>query len=127
MRTTLKHHAIAATLLGTAMFMTACEVDVEEEGELPDVDVTTEAGQMPAYDIEQTREGEMPDVDVDATGGQLPEVDVRGPDIDVERETVTVPDVDVQVDEEEVSVPTLDIDPAEERAEPNAPSEARGE
>ncbi|TWT78124.1 hypothetical protein Pla123a_09140 [Posidoniimonas polymericola] len=74
----------AACCIGLA----GCDVDVEDSGELPEVEV---------------QEGEMP------------EVDVTGPDVDVstEKQKVTVPDVDLE--ETEVSVPDVDVDfPAED-------------
>lgn len=91
-------------ILATAT-MAACEVEKEEEGEMPSVDV--EGGQMPEY--EQTQEGELPDVDAQA--GKLPDYDVDAPDVDVgtEEKQVTVPDVDVDTEEKSVSVPTVDI------------------
>lgn len=58
-----------------AIVMVGCDVDVEDKGALPEVDV---------------KEGEMPDVDV-----TTPDVDVE-----MEEKTVTVPDVDVDVPEE---------------------------
>jgi outer membrane lipopolysaccharide assembly protein LptE/RlpB len=73
--------------LGAAALLSACDMDVEDKGEMPDVDVE---------------------------GGRLPDVDVRGPDVDVEKEQMTVPDVDVEVDEKEVTVPTLDVEPPKE-------------
>lgn len=53
--------------------------------------------------VRQTEEGEMPDVDVNAEGGQLPEYDVDAADVDVKTEerTIEVPDVDVTMPEEE--------------------------
>lgn len=83
----------SALLLG----LSGCDVEVEEKGRAPEVDVRTEPGQLPRYEVEQTQEGRLPDVDVDARGGRLPEVDVRGPDIEVERRTVEVPVPDVDV------------------------------
>ena len=52
---------------------------------------------------EQTQEGELPDVDVTAEGGQLPEYYVDTADVDVgtREETVTVPDVDVTMPDEQ--------------------------
>lgn len=52
---------------------------------------------LTACEVEQTEEGEMPDVDVSVEGGNLPEYDVDGPDVDVNKKKVTVdvPDVDV--------------------------------
>lgn len=77
----------AAALLG----LVACEVDVTEEGRLPDVDVTADAG-------------------------KLPEVDVRGPKVEIGKKQVdvSVPDVDVSMDEKEMTVPTIGVElPAE--------------
>jgi hypothetical protein len=69
---TLKLLGIAGALtIGIA----GCDVDVEDEGKLPEVDV---------------EEGRMPDVDVEA-----PEVDV-----DTENVEVPVPDVDINPAEE---------------------------
>ena len=62
---------------------------------------------------EQTQEGELPDVDVTAEGGQLPEYDVETADVDVgtREETVTVPDIDVTMPDEQ---PTTDEPPRED-------------
>lgn len=51
----------------------------------------------------QTEEGELPDVDVTAEGGQMPEYDVETADVDVgtRQEQVTVPDVDVTMPDEQ--------------------------
>jgi len=95
--------AIPTLLAAFALLLAGCEADVEKEGELPSVDVDAESGQVPKYDVEQTQEGELPSVDVDAEPGRLPEVEVRGPDVEVERDTVEVPvpDVDVEMPEEQ--------------------------
>lgn len=63
-------------------------------------------------DVDVQDEGELPDVDVEATEGEMPDVDVEGPDVDVEREEkqVTVPDVDVDTEEETITVPDVDVD-----------------
>lgn len=70
-----------------ALSLVGCDVDVEDKGELPDVDVEAEPGEMP-------------------------EMDVEGPDVDVstEKEEVTVPDVDVEAEKTEVPVPDVDVD-----------------
>ena len=84
--------------LGASLMLLAfagCDVEKTAEGELPDVDVDAESGQLPEYEVEQTQEGRMPDVDVDVEGGQLPEYDVDGPDVDIERKTIEVPTIDV--------------------------------
>lgn len=77
-----------STLLLTgflAIGLAGCEVDVEDPGEAPSVDVEP---------------------------GESPEVDVRGPEVDVEteRKRVTVPDVDVHTEEKEVDVPDVNVD-----------------
>lgn len=53
--------------------------------------------------VRQTEEGEMPDVDVQAEGGNLPEYDVDAADVDVKTEerTIKVPDVDVNMPPED--------------------------
>ena len=64
--------------------------------------------------VRQTQEGEMPDVKVESEGGQLPKYDVDAPDVDVTtKETeVTVPtDVDVKTEKRTVKVPDVDIKP----------------
>ncbi len=64
-------------------------------------------------DVDVQDTGTPPSVDVDP--GVAPDVDVEGPDVDVRREerTVEVPDVDVDVSSEErrVEVPNVDINP----------------
>lgn len=64
--------------------------------------------------VEKTQEGELPDVDVTAEGGQLPEYDVQTADVDVgtREETVTVPDVDVTMPDEQ---PTEEQRPGEDQ------------
>ncbi len=91
---------IVACAAGLMFALVACDVDVEKEGKLPDVDVDATGGQLPEF--KQTQEAQMPDVDVDATSGKLPDVDVRTPDVDVSTDTVEVPvpDIDVDVPEE---------------------------
>ena len=64
-----------------------CDVDVEDSGELPSVDV--DPGEAPDVDVHG------PDVDVDSK-----ETTVEVPDVDMEKKKVTVPDVDVDVPEE---------------------------
>lgn len=62
--------------------------------------------------VEQTEEGELPDVDVEVEGGNLPKYDVDAAEIEVgmEDKTVTVPDVDVDVDTKDVKVKVPDVD-----------------
>lgn len=51
-----------------------------------------------ACTAEQTEEGEMPDVDVSAEGGNLPEYDVEPANVEISTDTqqVVTPDVDVE-------------------------------
>lgn len=58
--------------------LVGCDVDVSEEGRMPDVEV---------------REGEMPDVDV------------HGPDVETGEKEVTVPTVDIDAPEEHENEP----------------------
>lgn len=80
-----------------------CEVEVEDKGSLPDVDVEADAGQMPEYEIKKTQEGEMPSLDIDAEGGKLPDVDVETADVEVEmvEKTIKVPDISVEMPDDE--------------------------
>lgn len=97
-------------LTALAVFSFAgCDVDVEEEGKAPSVDVDTEGGKMPDVDVEA---GKIPDVDVDAEPGKVPDVEVRGPDVEfgTEKKDVKVPDVDVDMEEKEMTLPDVDID-----------------
>jgi len=94
----LSRLTLTATVFTAFLVTAGCDVEQVEEGEMPDIDVDADAGQLPDYEVVQTREGEMPDVDVDSTGGNLPEYDVEGPDVDVGTTDV------------EIEVPTVDID-----------------
>lgn len=57
-------------------------------------------------EFEKTQEGELPDVDVDVEGGQLPAYEVDAPDVDVEMEekTIKVPTVEIRDDADEPDV-----------------------
>lgn len=94
----MRMQLLAFLTLPFLLTVAGCDVDVEEQGEMPSVDVDAEPGQMPEYDVVKEQEGEMPEVDMQAESGNLPEVDVQGPDVDVDRETVEVPVPDVDVD-----------------------------
>ncbi len=50
-----------------------------------------------ACNVEKTQEGEMPDVNVSTTGGQFPEYNVEGPEVNIgtENKVVEVPTVEV--------------------------------
>ncbi len=75
-----------AAVLGLLVPLVGCDVDVRDEGELPDVDVQTEPG-------------------------RLPDVDVEGPDVDVrtEERVIEVPDVDIETEERVIEVPDVDV------------------
>lgn len=62
--------------------------------------------------VEQERSGEMPDVDVDVDPGQLPEYEVEGPEVEIgtEEQTITVPDVDVDTEQTDIIVPDVDVE-----------------
>lgn len=109
--------ATAAAIASLALV--ACSIEKEEEGDLPDVDVSADAGRLPDYEVSKVREGEAPDVDVDVRGGMLPDYDIDAPDVEVgtRTESVTVPKVKVVVEEEEIQVPYIDLDPADDATE----------
>src|SRR5687768_8962051 len=67
--------------------------------------------------VRQTEEGEMPDVDIDAEGGNLPKYDVDAPDVDVTtRDTdVSVPDVDIDMEKKTIPLPDVDVHPADDK------------
>ena len=46
-----------------------------------------------ACDVDQTEEGDMPDIEVEE--GELPAYDVQPADVDINQDTVTVPDIDI--------------------------------
>ncbi len=54
-----------------------------------------------ACDIDQTEEGELPTVDVE--GGNLPEYDIDAPDVDINRDTVTVPTIEIDTTDDDTS------------------------
>lgn len=96
-QTISKRWITALTLPAAALAFTACDIDKIEDGEMPDVDVQVEEGNLPDYEVIKTEDGKMPKVDVDVEGGKLPKYDVEGPDVDVKTKKieVEVPDVDV--------------------------------
>jgi hypothetical protein len=86
----MRLNILKSILAGVAvMGMIGCDVDVEDEGEMPTMEVEP---------------------------GRAPDVDVHGPDVDVteEERTVTVPDVDIDTEERTVTTPNVDIDVPEE-------------
>lgn len=83
--------AALAVAFGSMLTLSACNVEKTQEGELPDVDVSAQGGQLPAYDVETA------DVDVTTKQAEMtvPDVDVNSKDV-----TVPVPDVDVTMPQE---------------------------
>ncbi len=67
-----------------------------------------------ACNIEKEESGELPEVDVDvaAESGELPEYDINWADVDVgtRKDTIEVPKVVVVMEEEAVEVPYIDVD-----------------
>tara|TARA_R110000823_G_scaffold27609_7_gene80341 strand:+ start:9993 stop:10313 length:321 start_codon:yes stop_codon:yes gene_type:complete len=90
--------AVTASVLTAALLAGGCDIEQTEEAEMPDVDVSGDAGKLPDYEVIKTEEGRAPDVDVDVSGGNMPEYDVETPEVDVDTKTV------------EMEVPTVDVD-----------------
>ncbi|WP_238365883.1 hypothetical protein [Mesobacterium pallidum] len=67
-------------------------------------------------DIDMTDEGALPDVDVSVEGGELPEfdADVGSIETGTTTETVTVPEVEVDTREAQIEVPTISVNPPED-------------
>lgn len=63
--------------------------------------------------VEQEQQADLPEADVDVQGGQWPEYDVRWADVDVgtEERTITVPVVRVEQETREVTVPYIRVGP----------------
>ena len=63
------------------------------------------------WDVNQTDEGALPDVDVSAEGGDLPAFDVDSKEVVVgtTETNVAVPDVDVDTEETTVDVPVVGV------------------
>ena len=74
--------------------------------------LSTAALGLAACDVDKTEEGELPDVDVSVDGGELPNYEVETADVELKQKksTVTVPDVDVDTEEREITVPDIDIE-----------------
>jgi hypothetical protein len=73
-------------------------------------------------DVDVNDPGAMPDVDVSATPGRAPDIDVHGPDVDVttKEKKVDVPtDVDVKTEEKTIEVPDVDVNVPEENENGN--------
>lgn len=95
--------AVLAFALSSALALAACDVDQTQEGELPEVDVNAEGGEMPAYDVDTAEV----DIGTRTETVEVPTMDVTMPDeqdADVaEGEVVEDVDVDVDVEEEPAS------------------------
>lgn len=63
------------------------------------------------WDVNQTEEGALPEVDVSAEGGELPAFDVDSKEVVVgtTETNVEVPDIDVDTQETEVEVPVVGV------------------
>jgi len=75
---------------------------------------------LAACQIEREQAGSLPDVDVDVEPGSLPEYSIEGPDVQVglTERTVTVPKVVLVQEQETIQVPYIDVDvPGAERTE----------
>lgn len=98
-----KHGLLTLTGVAALLAVAGCDIDKTADGEMPDVDVAFEEGNLPKYEVKKTEEGRLPDIDVDVEGGKLPEYDVDAADVDVGTKEieVTVPDVDVKMPDEE--------------------------
>lgn len=68
--------AALAVALGSVLTLGACTAEKTQEGELPDVDVSAEGGQLPAYEVE-TADVEVGTKQTEVT---VPDVDVTMPD-----------------------------------------------
>ena len=80
----IRNAAVISLALGTALALSACDVDQTQEGDMPDV--TVEGGQLPAYDVDMAEVdvgSEEVTVDVPTVDVNMPEDDGRGADIDV--------------------------------------------
>ena len=69
------------------------------------------------WDVQQTDEGTLPDVDVSAEGGDLPAFDVDSKEVVVgtTETNVEVPDVDVETQTEQVEVPVVGVKEGEDQ------------
>lgn len=64
-------------------------------------------------DIDQTQETRLPDVDVSVEGGQMPAFDAEVGSVEITEEeaTVEVPNIEVTMEEETVTVPGIEVNP----------------
>ena len=66
----------AAVFFGGALAIAGCTAEQTEEGELPDVDVSVDSGNLPRYDVDPAQV----DINRDTTKVITPDVDVRPPE-----------------------------------------------
>ncbi len=52
MKMTIAKTAATAVVLAAGLSLAACKVDKTQDGEMPDVKVTSEGGQLPKYEVE---------------------------------------------------------------------------
>lgn len=80
MKTTIKFLTTSLSVVAAALTLSACDVDKEADGKMPEVDV-----------------------DVDTKPGKLPEYSVEGPEVKTgtKKVEVEVPTIDVDLPEEE--------------------------
>ncbi len=66
---------------------------------------------MTGCKVTKTQDGQMPEVEVSTKGGQLPKYDVKTPTVQVgsEKKDVDVPTV--KTEKKEIKVPTVDVKP----------------
>lgn len=77
---------------GLLLTVTSCRIQQEDPGELPEVDVQTEAGELPEYDVD------TPEVDVSTE-----ETTITTPEVEINQEETTIetPDIDVSIPDDE--------------------------
>ena len=110
----------ASLAVGGLILLSACDVEQTSQGEMPDIDVDAEAGEMPEYKIVKTEEGESPEFDVDVEAGEWPTYDIDWASLEagLAETTVKVPEVKVTYEEKQIEVPFVGIDwPNDEETE----------
>lgn len=66
------------------------------------------------FNVDTSGELEAPDVNITTQGGEVPDVQVEAADVDIgtTTETVKLPDVDVTTTEEKIKLPDVEVTPA---------------
>jgi hypothetical protein len=88
----IRKFAVLSLALGTALALSACDVDQTEEGDMPDV--TVEEGNLPEYEVDAAEV----DVGTEEVTVEVPDVDVTMPEDDGDA------DIDIGDGENEVEV-----------------------